>query len=111
VALEPVNVSFSCRAATAALAVAGAQVSDGVTVDGFHASHEQVSPRVLLDATVLAEQAGFGAAMYLATARRGVRGRTSASQREAPAVWPTRSRPLRNRPVAASAGSSAQVAA
>ena len=30
---------------------------------GFHASHEQVHPSALLDAVVLAEQAGFGAAM------------------------------------------------
>jgi probable non-F420 flavinoid oxidoreductase len=30
---------------------------------GFHASHEQVHPSVLLDAVRLAEQAGFGAAM------------------------------------------------
>jgi probable non-F420 flavinoid oxidoreductase len=30
---------------------------------GFHASHEQVHPSTLLDAVVLAEQAGFGAAM------------------------------------------------
>ncbi|MEU4549213.1 TIGR03885 family FMN-dependent LLM class oxidoreductase [Nonomuraea dietziae] len=30
---------------------------------GFHASHEQVSPRALLDAVAAAEEAGFGAAM------------------------------------------------
>jgi probable non-F420 flavinoid oxidoreductase len=30
---------------------------------GFHASHEQLHPRDLLDAAVLAEQAGFGAGM------------------------------------------------
>lgn len=30
---------------------------------GFHASHEQVHPRELLDAVVRAEEAGFGAAM------------------------------------------------
>ena len=30
---------------------------------GFHASHEQLHPSALLDAVVLAEQAGFGAAM------------------------------------------------
>lgn len=34
-----------------------------MTVFGFHASHEQVHPRALLDAAVLAEQAGFRAAM------------------------------------------------
>lgn len=32
-------------------------------VIGFHASHEQVAPRALLDAVQLAEAAGFGAAM------------------------------------------------
>ncbi len=34
-----------------------------MTVYGWHASHEQVHPRALLDAAVAAEQAGFGAAM------------------------------------------------
>ena len=34
-----------------------------MTSIGFHASHEQVPPRELLDAVVLAEQAGFTAAM------------------------------------------------
>jgi probable non-F420 flavinoid oxidoreductase len=34
-----------------------------MTIIGFHASHEQVPPRDLLDAVVLAEQAGFTAAM------------------------------------------------
>jgi len=34
-----------------------------MTVYGLHASHEQVHPRALLDAVVLAEQAGFDAAM------------------------------------------------
>jgi probable non-F420 flavinoid oxidoreductase len=34
-----------------------------VTIIGFHASHEQVHPATLLDAVVLAEQAGFMAAM------------------------------------------------
>ncbi|HEV7713177.1 MAG TPA: TIGR03885 family FMN-dependent LLM class oxidoreductase [Asanoa sp.] len=34
-----------------------------MTVYGWHASHEQVHPRALLDAAVQAEQAGFGAAM------------------------------------------------
>jgi len=34
-----------------------------MTVYGFHASHEQVPPGELLDAVVLAEQAGFTAAM------------------------------------------------
>jgi len=34
-----------------------------MTVIGFHASHEQVRPGVLLDAVVLAEEAGFTAAM------------------------------------------------
>lgn len=34
-----------------------------MTVFGFHASHEQVHPRALLDAAVLAGQAGFRAAM------------------------------------------------
>jgi probable non-F420 flavinoid oxidoreductase len=34
-----------------------------VPVVGFHASHEQLSPRRLLDAVVAAERAGFGAAM------------------------------------------------
>ncbi|HEV2782805.1 MAG TPA: TIGR03885 family FMN-dependent LLM class oxidoreductase [Actinophytocola sp.] len=34
-----------------------------MTVYGFHASHEQVHPRELLDAVVLAEQAGFAAGM------------------------------------------------
>ena len=34
-----------------------------MTIIGFHASHEQVPPRELLDAVVLAEQAGFTAAM------------------------------------------------
>jgi probable non-F420 flavinoid oxidoreductase len=35
----------------------------GMAVFGLHASHEQVHPRTLLDAVVLAGQAGFGAAM------------------------------------------------
>jgi probable non-F420 flavinoid oxidoreductase len=35
----------------------------GVPVVGFHASHEQLSPRALLDAVVAAERAGFQAAM------------------------------------------------
>src|SRR5690606_13132317 len=34
-----------------------------MTVIGFHASHEQIAPAELLDAVVLAEQAGFTAAM------------------------------------------------
>ncbi|SDI07918.1 probable non-F420 flavinoid oxidoreductase [Actinokineospora alba] len=34
-----------------------------MTVFGFHASHEQVHPRALLDAAVKAERAGFHAAM------------------------------------------------
>ena len=34
-----------------------------MAVIGFHASHEQVHPTKLLEAVVLAEQAGFGAAM------------------------------------------------
>jgi probable non-F420 flavinoid oxidoreductase len=34
-----------------------------MTVVGFHASHEQVHPRALLDAVALAEEAGFTAAM------------------------------------------------
>ena len=34
-----------------------------MTVIGFHASHEQVHPSVLLEAVELAERAGFGAAM------------------------------------------------
>lgn len=34
-----------------------------MTVIGFHASHEQVHPRQLLDAVIHAEQAGFTAAM------------------------------------------------
>jgi probable non-F420 flavinoid oxidoreductase len=34
-----------------------------MTIIGFHASHEQVPPRDLLDSVVLAEQAGFTAAM------------------------------------------------
>ncbi|MEV4620483.1 TIGR03885 family FMN-dependent LLM class oxidoreductase [Asanoa sp. NPDC049573] len=34
-----------------------------MTVYGWHASHEQVHPRALLDDAVHAEQAGFGAAM------------------------------------------------
>ncbi|MDG4824266.1 TIGR03885 family FMN-dependent LLM class oxidoreductase [Asanoa sp. WMMD1127] len=34
-----------------------------MTVYGWHASHEQIHPRALLDAVVAAEQAGFGAAM------------------------------------------------
>jgi probable non-F420 flavinoid oxidoreductase len=34
-----------------------------VTIIGFHASHEQIHPATLLDAVVLAEQAGFMAAM------------------------------------------------
>ncbi len=35
----------------------------GMAIYGLHASHEQVHPRELLDAAVLAEQTGFGAAM------------------------------------------------
>ncbi|GIF66414.1 LLM class F420-dependent oxidoreductase [Asanoa ishikariensis] len=34
-----------------------------MTVYGWHASHEQVHPRALLDAAVAAQEAGFGAAM------------------------------------------------
>jgi len=34
-----------------------------MTVVGFHASHEQIPPRPLLDAVIEAEQAGFDAAM------------------------------------------------
>lgn len=34
-----------------------------MTIYGYHASHEQLSPRALLDAVKLAEHAGFGAAM------------------------------------------------
>ena len=35
----------------------------GAMVIGFHASHEQVHPRILLDAVRRAEEVGFGAAM------------------------------------------------
>ena len=34
-----------------------------MTVFGFHASHEQVHPALLLEAVQLAEQVGFTAAM------------------------------------------------
>ncbi len=35
----------------------------GMAYLGFHASHEQIDPKALLDAVQLAEQAGFAAAM------------------------------------------------
>src|SRR5690349_23495094 len=41
----------------------GASEGARMTIVGFHASHEQLSPARLLDAVKRAEQAGFGAAM------------------------------------------------
>jgi probable non-F420 flavinoid oxidoreductase len=42
---------------------AGEGNADVMTLVGFHASHEQLSPRALLDAVRRAEEAGFDAAM------------------------------------------------